>query len=730
MGNLYSKWTGPKNEGLFTERYKVGVVSGTHKWTGLDAEMTLVVVGAGGRSAAQVLKRPIAGEHKGPHVEVFYINTNTDLGQIGAVEVFNSGRGKAASWELIKVVVDKVMEGGLQHETYWERWVFPCYAYVPELRARLFFAGAPASIPSRTPWWLVEQRSKALHEKRRQYNWKQYQGLPAGLDAERVDDLPRDDHLPSWHEKDFKVATANHVIRKGLSSMLGDHSRWTTLNEKSALTGAIIRELYMASNLLGEAEAGSEGSQLPRPLASKPESGVHWEHDLTFSRQFTQGVHAGMLQVCRQLPPEMIYGLNLTSIQFRPAMNLTDEMNAGRVYVVDYTSLKPFFKDPLQGVFMAAPVCYFYMMEDPHHRFSEEPACLLPIAIRLDPDNRDAPIFTPDDSQWDWNTAKAFVTNADAQFHMVVSYFLKTCAVTEPFVVAMHRQLSVMHPVNKLLRSYSHHSLAYTCMARGSLVGVGSLVEQLFSISDEVGNFLQSEYSRWRFEDMALPYSLQTRGFDGREFCPDYPHREDGLLVWAALVDFVKDYVSIYYHADEDIEDDAELQAWYQEAFMTGHALLVQAGSLQVEELDSRNALAKVLVFLIWTFCGQNTALTRASYDAYGFPPNRPTILKRPPPTEKGTCTEATFLEMLPTKGQSASAICYMHWRSERTTLAAPLMGPQIEEHLLDPDALESFDRFQESLRLVQKVLEGRNDKREVPYLWLLPSMISTGLVH
>lgn len=82
------------------------------------------------------------------------------------------------------------------------------------------------------------------------------------------------------------------------------------------------------------------------------------------------------------------------------------QMNAGRVYVVDYTSLKPFFKDPLQGVFMAAPVCYFYMMEDPHHRFSEEPACLLPIAIRLDPDNRDAPIFTPDDSQWDWNTAK------------------------------------------------------------------------------------------------------------------------------------------------------------------------------------------------------------------------------------------------------------------------------------------------------------------------------------
>lgn len=47
----------------------------------------------------------------------------------------------------------------------------------------------------------------------------------------RVDDLPRDEHLPHWHEKDFKVATANHVIRKGLSHMLGDGRLWTTMDE-------------------------------------------------------------------------------------------------------------------------------------------------------------------------------------------------------------------------------------------------------------------------------------------------------------------------------------------------------------------------------------------------------------------------------------------------------------------------------------------------------------------
>jgi hypothetical protein len=57
-------------------------------------------------------------------------------------------------------------------------------------------------------------------------------------------------------------------------------------------------------------------------------------------------------------------------------------------------------------------------------------------------------------------------------------------------------------------------------------------------------------------------------------------------------------------------------------------------------------------------------------------------------------------------------------------------MGPQIDEQILDPEALEAFDRFQESLNLVQRVIDGRNDKREVPYLWQLPSMVNTGLVH
>ena len=86
----------------------MGVVAGTHKFSGLDAEVrvgpyavgrravlpsptdvlyrwlgfaarlqiTVVVIGRGGRSAQQVLKRPVPGHHSGPHVEVFHLETN------------------------------------------------------------------------------------------------------------------------------------------------------------------------------------------------------------------------------------------------------------------------------------------------------------------------------------------------------------------------------------------------------------------------------------------------------------------------------------------------------------------------------------------------------------------------------------------------------------------------------------------------------------------------------
>jgi hypothetical protein len=113
-------------------------------------------------------------------------------------------------------------------------------------------------------------------------------------------------------------------------------------------------------------------------------------------------------------------------------------------------------------------------------------------------------------------------------------------------------------------------------------------------------------------------------------------------------------------------------------AAQVGHGELLNSGQLEVGPLDGRDALAKTMVFLVWNFTAANASLTRPSYDAYAYPPARPTVLHAPPPQAKGECTEDSFLRMLPTRGESAVAVGFMHWRSERTTLAAPLLGPQV----------------------------------------------------
>eukprot|EP00951_Prasinocladus_malaysianus_P047674 scaffold651492_cov45-Prasinocladus_malaysianus.AAC.1 len=77
---------------------------------------------------------------------------------------------------------------------------------------------------------------------------------------------------------------------------------------------------------------------------------------------------------------------------------------------------------------------------------------------------------------------------------------------------------------------------------------------------------LEHLYHDWRLEDMGLPQDLLRRGFDGNEKVPEYPYRDDGMLVWGALVDFVLDYLKAYYGSDYDVMADEELQNWWAEA--------------------------------------------------------------------------------------------------------------------------------------------------------------------
>ena len=45
----------------------------------------------------------------------------------------------------------------------------------------------------------------------------------------------------------------------------------------------------------------------------------------------------------------------------------------------------------------------------------------------------------------------------------------------------------------------------------------------------------------------------------------NYPYRDDGLAIWDAIYNWVKDYTDLYYKTDADVQNDYELANWVAE---------------------------------------------------------------------------------------------------------------------------------------------------------------------
>lgn len=126
------------------------------------------------------------------------------------------------------------------------------------------------------------------------------------------------------------------------------------------------------------------------------------------------------------------------------------------------------------------------------------------MAIKLQPNNEDAPIFTPNCYRYDWLIAKVrmtlwgfgagaggnaadirlaaclnqiYVANAHAQLHFMKTYYLESIAVMEPFALSLQRQISSMHPVHRLLRPYLRGCIAANVSARRWLTGPTGILQ-------------------------------------------------------------------------------------------------------------------------------------------------------------------------------------------------------------------------------------------------------------
>ncbi|PPD99999.1 hypothetical protein GOBAR_DD02980 [Gossypium barbadense] len=235
-----------------------------------------------------------------------------------------------------------------------------------------------------------------------------------------------------------------------------------------------------------------------------------------------------------------------------------------------------------------------------------------------------------------WQLAKTYVAVNDSGVHQLISHWY--C------IRATEGQLSVVHPIHKLLHPHFRDTMYINAIARGILIDADGFVECSVFPEKYCMELTSLTYKDWNLVDQALHSDLKKRRVavddkdspnDLRIVIKDYPYAVDGLEIWFAI------------------------EKW-------GHGDKKQDPWLP--QMQTREDLIDSCTIIIWMASALHVAIDYGQYAYAGYHPNHPTITRRFMP-EKGT-PEYNKLKSNPDKvylGQSGAP----EWTSDGTLLAA-----------------------------------------------------------
>ena len=396
-----------------------------------------------------------------------------------------------------------------------------------------------------------------------------------------------------------------------------------------------------------------------------------------------------------------------------PNDSLDAALAEGRLYLADYAPLDgaELGTFPNGQKYLYAPLALFVITGAKKE--------LLPVAIQCkQTPGSDNPIFTPNDG-YNWLIAKTIVETADGNIHEAFTHLGRTHLTMEAFVISSYRQLADSHPLALLLWPHFEGTLAINKASWQHLIadkgGVDKLMGGTIATSRKVA--VQGVQSTRVMNDL-LPQTFAQRDVSDREAFPNYPYRDDSLLYWDAIHEWVNAYVRLYYPNDAEIQRDPELQGWARElAADNGGRIKGLPNNGLIQRIEE---LIEVATFVIYTCSVQHAAVNFPQYDCMSYVPNMPLAGYRPAPTTKTGATEADFVAMLPTLDM---AELQMDLGFLLGTVHYTELGQYHRDQFQDARVAAPLQQFQKRLTDIGKKINERNLTRR-PYETLAPSGI------
>jgi arachidonate 15-lipoxygenase len=560
-------------------------------------------------------------------------------------------------------------------------------------------------------------RETALKQARAEYRYNHTYLSPLAV----VEKLPfRDEFSWKWliqlAERVLKMVE-NHIRVEGELTRRAEHQeRHNWLSDLVRTASCNIQGIArVVKETLGSLPVGGRADRLDDFAAvfraiGLPAIARDYHEDSVFAEMRVAGPNPLVIRQVAELDDRF----PVTEDHYRAARS-NDSLEAakqeGRLFLADYRLLEDVENGrcPDAQKYIYAPLALFVV--------DKASRKLMPVAIqcRQEP-AADNPIFTPDDG-YNWLIAKTIVGIADGNYHEAIAHLGRTHLFVEPFVIATHRQLAPNHPLHHLLLPHFEGTLAINRMARGHLVNEGGPVDRLFggTLKSTVGLTLKS-LRTLPFDDAMLPRRLKNQGLDDTGILPHYPYRDDALLYWDAIHQWVADYLTLYYRSDADLQKDSELAGWFAE--------LVSPTGGRVEGLQcngttpSLSYLADILTMIIFTCSVQHAAVNFPQYDLMSYVPSMPLAAYAPAPTKKKGATLSDYLAMLPDLETAVlqAQLGYMLGSLRYTTL-----GHYGNRHFPDPSVRQPLEAFEKRLWTIGKTIDERNRSRP-PYTFLVPS--------